>query len=131
MRELSAKTIVSIASLGAVSYFVVSVDSSGVIQAARAQQSNLPPVTIVAPKPKAQQSAKRSRTRTASPVQRRVAATRAARDGACPLRGAFNWYGRHRAARLRRWPGCNRRKPWNARQPQRDGHAVQSDELYC
>lgn len=74
MRELSAKTIVSIASLGAVSYFVVSVDSFGVIQAARAQQSNLPPVTIVAPKPKAQQSAKRSRTRTASPVQRRVAA---------------------------------------------------------
>jgi iron complex outermembrane receptor protein len=73
MRELSAKTIASIASLGAVSYFVVSVDSSGVIQAARAQQPSLPPVTIVAPKPKVRQTAKRSRTRTASPVQRRVA----------------------------------------------------------
>lgn len=74
MRELSAKTIVSIASLGAVSYFVVSVDSSGVIQAARAQQPSLPPVTIVAPKPKVRQTAKRSQPRTASPVQRRVAA---------------------------------------------------------
>ncbi|EAQ35214.1 possible ferric siderophore receptor protein [Nitrobacter sp. Nb-311A] len=56
------------------SYFVVSVDSSGDIRPALAQQSNLPPVTIVAPKPKARQSVKRSRTRTASPVRRQVAA---------------------------------------------------------
>lgn len=59
--------------LTAISYFTLSLNSSGDIQPILAQ-SNLPPVTVVAPEPKARHSVKRSRTRTTSPVQRRVAA---------------------------------------------------------
>ncbi|QOZ10385.1 TonB-dependent siderophore receptor [Bradyrhizobium sp. CCBAU 51765] len=72
-RELSAKKIVRTLSLGAVSYLALSLESSGDLQQAFAQ-TNLPPVTVDAPKPRARQSVQRSQSTRASRGQRSVAA---------------------------------------------------------
>lgn len=72
-RELSAKKIVRTLSLGAVSYLALSIESSGDLQHASAQ-SNLPPVTVDAPKPRVRQSIQRSQSTRASRGQRSVAA---------------------------------------------------------
>ncbi|MCP3390766.1 TonB-dependent receptor [Bradyrhizobium sp. CCGB12] len=73
-RELSAGKIVRTLSLGAVSYLALSLDSSGELQHAFAQ-TNLPPVTVDAPKPRVRQSVQRSQSTRASRGQRSVAAT--------------------------------------------------------
>ena len=72
-RELSAGKIVRTLSLGAVSYLALSLESSGDIQHAFAQ-TNLPPVTVDAPKPRVRQSVQRSQSTRASRGQRSVAA---------------------------------------------------------
>ena len=72
-RELSAGKIVRTLSLGAVSYLALSLESSGDFQHAFAQ-TNLPPVTVDAPKPRVRQSVQRSQSTRASRGQRSVAA---------------------------------------------------------
>jgi hypothetical protein len=72
-RELSARKIVRTLSLGAVSYLALSLESSGDLQQAFAQ-TNLPPVTVDAPKPRARQSVQRFQSTRASRGQRSVAA---------------------------------------------------------
>ncbi|MCA1415243.1 TonB-dependent receptor [Bradyrhizobium sp. NBAIM20] len=72
-RELSARKIVRTLSLGAVSYLALSMESSGDLQDAVAQ-SNLPPVTVDAPKPRVRQPVQRSQSIRASRGQRSVAA---------------------------------------------------------
>ncbi|MCJ9703007.1 MULTISPECIES: TonB-dependent siderophore receptor [unclassified Bradyrhizobium] len=73
-RELSAKKIVRTLSLGAVSYLALSMESSGDFQHAFAQ-SNLPPVTVDAPKPRVRQPIQRSQSTRASRGQRSAATT--------------------------------------------------------
>ncbi|MCA1389302.1 TonB-dependent receptor [Bradyrhizobium sp. BRP19] len=73
LRELSARKIVRTLSLGAVSYLALSMESSGDLQHAVAQ-SNLPPVTVDAPKPRVRQPVQRSQSTRASRGQRSVAA---------------------------------------------------------
>lgn len=72
-RELSAEKIVRTLLLGAVSYLALSLESSGDFQHAFAQ-TNLPPVTVDAPKPRARQSVQRSQSTRASRGQRSVVA---------------------------------------------------------
>lgn len=72
-RELSARKIVRTLSLGAVSYLALSMESSGDLQHAVAQ-SNLPPVTVDASRPRVRQPVQRSQSTRASRGQRSVAA---------------------------------------------------------
>ncbi|MBR0960062.1 TonB-dependent receptor [Bradyrhizobium japonicum] len=72
-RELSARKIVRTLSLGAVSYLALSLESSGEFRQALAQ-TNLPPVTVDAPKPRVRQPVQRSQSTRSSRGQRSVAA---------------------------------------------------------
>ncbi|MFK4508651.1 iron complex outermembrane receptor protein [Bradyrhizobium daqingense] len=72
-RELSIRKIVRTLSLGAVSYLALSLESSGDFQQAYAQ-TNLPPVTVDAPRPRVRQPIQRSQSTRASRGQRSVAA---------------------------------------------------------
>ncbi|MBR0815902.1 TonB-dependent receptor [Bradyrhizobium diazoefficiens] len=72
-RELSTRKIVRTLSLGAVSYLALSLEPSGEFQQALAQ-TNLPPVTVDAPRPRVRQPIQRSQSTRASRGQRSVAA---------------------------------------------------------